>query len=145
MKGVLFTPCTETLNAEGAGKLLLDNLYHRFGLPDKLISDRDPRFAAKVFQELGQLLRIKHNMTTAYHPQSNGETEHVNQEIEIFLCMFCSKEQTKWKDLLGFTEFAHNNRIHSTIRMSPFHMMMGYDPRPLPTAFEETNAPSVEN
>ncbi|EEB89123.1 hypothetical protein MPER_12820 [Moniliophthora perniciosa FA553] len=144
-KGVIFTPCTKTLNAEGAAKLLLDNLYRRFGLPDKLISDRDPRFAAEVFQEMGRLLGIKHSMTTAYHPQSDGETERVNQEIEVFLRMFCAKEQTMWKDFLGFAEFAHNNRTHSTMKLSPFHMMMGYDPRPLPTAFGNTNVPSVEN
>ncbi|EEB88828.1 hypothetical protein MPER_13157, partial [Moniliophthora perniciosa FA553] len=81
-------------------------------------------------------------MTTAYHPQSDGETERVNQEIEVFLRMFCAKEQTMWKDFLGFAEFAHNNRTHSTMKLSPFHMMMGYDPRPLPTAFGNTNVPS---
>jgi len=53
-------------------KLLLDNLYKRFGLPDSIISDRDPRFAAKSFQELLRLLGVKSKLTTAYHPQGDG-------------------------------------------------------------------------
>uniref|UniRef100_A0A0W0FF01 RNA-directed DNA polymerase n=1 Tax=Moniliophthora roreri TaxID=221103 RepID=A0A0W0FF01_MONRR len=143
-KGVIFIPCTKTLDAPQAADLLLRNVYKRYGLPDKIISDRDPRFAAAVFQETMRLLGVKHAMSTAYHPQSDGETERVNQEMEIYLRMFCSKEQTEWSSYLHMAEFAHNNRTHSVTRNSPFFMIMGYNPRPLPTAFEPTSVPSVE-
>jgi transposase InsO family protein len=63
------------LTQEGAGQLLLDNLYKQFGLPDKMLSDRGPQFAAKAFHGLLKLFGIKLNLTTAYHPQTDGATE----------------------------------------------------------------------
>jgi RNase H-like domain found in reverse transcriptase/Integrase zinc binding domain len=68
LKGVILCPCAKTITWEGTATLLRDNLFKRFGLPDKIISDRDPRFAARAFQELLKLLNIKSNLTTAYHP-----------------------------------------------------------------------------
>jgi transposase InsO family protein len=82
LKGVILCPCAKTITWEGTATLLRNNLFKRFGLPGKIISDRDPRFAAHAFQELLKLLNIKLNLTTAYHPQSDGATERVNQEIE---------------------------------------------------------------
>ena len=76
-KGVILC-CAKTLTWEGAAILLQDNLFKRFGLPDEMISNRDPRFAAHAFQELLKLLNIHSNLTTAYHPQSDGATEQVN-------------------------------------------------------------------
>ncbi|ESK95482.1 reverse transcriptase-rnase h-integrase [Moniliophthora roreri MCA 2997] len=143
-KGVIFIPCHKKIDATDTAELLFQHVYKRFGLPDKIISDRDPRFAAEVFKEMGKLLGIKQMLSTAYHPQTDGETERVNQEVEIFLRFFCAKEQTKWKDLLHFTEFAHNTRTHSVTKNSPFYLTMGYHPRPLPTVFEKTTVPSIE-
>ncbi|ESK82005.1 retrotransposon nucleocapsid protein [Moniliophthora roreri MCA 2997] len=143
-KGVIFIPCKKKLDAAETAKLLFQHVYKRFGLPDKIISDRDPRFAAEVFTEMGRILGIKQMLSTAYHPQTDGETERVNQEVEIYLHFFCAKEQTKWKDLLHFAEFAHNSRTHSITKQSPFYLMMGYHSRPLPTVFDRTLIPSVE-
>ena len=80
-KGVILTPCNETLTSEDMARPLLENLYKRFGLPDKSISDRGPQFASKAFVELLKLLGIKSALSTAYHPQMYGTTERVNQEI----------------------------------------------------------------
>ncbi|ESK80737.1 retrotransposon nucleocapsid protein [Moniliophthora roreri MCA 2997] len=143
-KGVIFTPCNKTIDTEQTAMLLLNNVYKRFGLPNKIISDRDPHFAAKVFQELEKQLGVKHMMSTAFHPQTDGESERVNQELEVFLRLFCSRQQDKWAELLPFTEFAHNNRTHSTMKKSPFYLMMGYNPRPLPMAFMKTMILSIE-
>ena len=71
-KGVVLTPCSKTLTHEGAGDILLNHVYKRFRLPDSIISDRDPRFTAKSFQELLKLLGVKSKLTTAYHPQSEN-------------------------------------------------------------------------
>ena len=75
MKGVILSPCRKTIDAVGTAKLLLNNIYQQFGLPDKAISDRGPQFAARVFRELGNLLDIKLAMSTAHHPQTDGVTE----------------------------------------------------------------------
>ena len=69
LKRVILCPCTKTLTWEGAAIFLEDNLFKGFGLPDEMISDKDPRFAAHAFQELLKLLNICSNLTTAYHPQ----------------------------------------------------------------------------
>ena len=74
-KGVILCPYAKILTWEGATILPQDNLFKTFGLPDKMISDRDPRFAAHAFQELLKLLNICSNLMTAYHPQSDGATE----------------------------------------------------------------------
>jgi transposase InsO family protein len=97
-KGAILIPTTKTLTQEGAGQLLLDNLYKQFGLPDKMLSDRRPQFAAKAFRELLKLLGIKSNLTTAYHPQTDGATEQVNQEIEAYLSIYYSVHPTEWKN-----------------------------------------------
>jgi transposase InsO family protein len=106
---VILIPTAKTLTQEGAGQLLLDNLYKRFGLPDEMLSDRGPQFAAKSFCELLKLLGIKTNLTMAYHPQTDGATERVNQEIEAYLSIYCSAHPTKWKNSLSTLEFTHNN------------------------------------
>jgi transposase InsO family protein len=77
-KGAILIPTAKTLRQEGAGQLLLDNLYKRFGLPDKMLSDQGPQFAAKAFRKLLKLLGIKSNLTMAYHPQTDGATKRVN-------------------------------------------------------------------
>src|SRR5271168_3491319 len=73
------------ITSKDTAELLLDNLYKRFGLPDKIISDRGPQFAAKAFRELMKFLGITSSLMTAYHPQSDGATERVNQEIEAYI------------------------------------------------------------
>jgi hypothetical protein len=94
-EGAILIPTAKTLTQEGAGQLLLDNLYKRFGLPDEMLSDRGPQFAAKAFHELLKLLEIKSNLTMAYHPQTDGATDRVNQEIEAYLLIYCSAHPTK--------------------------------------------------
>ena len=81
-KGVILIPCNRTITVEGTAQLLFKNLYKRFGLPDKIISDRGPQFTSKAFIELSKLLGIKSALSTVYHPQTDGATEWVNQEIE---------------------------------------------------------------
>ena len=108
-KGVILIPCSKTLTAAQCAGLLLDNVYKRFGLMDKIISDRGPQFAAKSFIELLKLLKIKSALTTAYHPQSDGTTERVNQEIEAYISIFCMNNLEEWSNMLATLEFTHNN------------------------------------
>uniref|UniRef100_A0A0W0GBE0 Reverse transcriptase-rnase h-integrase n=1 Tax=Moniliophthora roreri TaxID=221103 RepID=A0A0W0GBE0_MONRR len=143
-KGVIFIPCNKKIDATGTAELLFEHVYKRFGLLDKIISDQDPQFAAEVFREMGRILGIKQMLSTTYHSQMDGETERVNQEVEIYLWFFCAKEQTKWKDLLHFAEFTHNSRTQSITCQTPFYLTMGYHPRPLPTVFNKSSIPSIK-
>jgi hypothetical protein len=142
--GVILCPCVKTITWEGTATLLHDNLFKRFGLPDEIISDRDPRFAAHAFQELLKLLNIKSNLTTAYHPQSDGATEWVNQEIEAYLSIYCTSHPEDWLHSLSTLEFTHNNRRHAERVHSPFELIQGNNPISIPITFSHTEFPTIE-
>ena len=89
------------------------------------------------------MLGIKLAMSTAYHPQTDGETERVNQEVEVYLWIFCSNNQENWKHLLT-AEFTHNQRTHSVQKTSPFYLMMGYEPKVIPLPYLKMNIPAIE-
>jgi transposase InsO family protein len=143
-KGVILCPCAKTITWEGAATLLCDNLFKRFGLPDKIISDRDPRFAAHAFQELLKLLNIKSNLTTAYHPQSDAATERVNQEIEAYLSIYCTSHPEDWLHSLSTLEFTHNNRRHAERTHSPFELIQGDNQISVPITFSHTKFLTIE-
>ena len=119
MKGVILLPCNKTITTEQVAELLLEHLYKRFGLLDKFISDRGPQFAAHAFQELFKLLNITSKLFTAYHPQTNGAMERVNQEIKAYLSIFCSSYPDEWASKLYLVEFSHNNRRHADRKHFP--------------------------
>ena len=144
MKGVILVPCNKTLMADQCMQLLLDNIYKQFGLMDKIISNRGPQFVAKSFLELLKLLKIKSSLTMAYHPQSDGATERVNQEIEAYISIFCMNNPDEWSTMLSTMEFAHNNWRHADRLNTPFELMLGITPVAIPLAFEHTKYPSIE-
>ena len=87
--------------------------------------DWGPHFVAEFTQELYRLLGIKLAATTAYHPQADGQTEDVNQELEQNLQLFMNERQDDWEELLPLTEFQYNNHIHSAIQQTPFMLDSG--------------------
>jgi Integrase zinc binding domain len=87
-KGVILCPTTKTVTMDGIGNLLHENLYKRFGLPNKMLSDREPQFTAKAFRAMLSRLKVNLVLSTAYHPQTDRTTEHVNQEIEAYLAIY---------------------------------------------------------
>src|SRR4030088_187702 len=143
-KGVIYSPCNKTIDASGTAQLYINNVWKRFGWPKIFISDRDPRFSSKVFQEIAQTMGIKSRMSTAFHPQTDGETERVNQELEVYLRMFCATEPNQWSRYLPMAEFAHNSRVHDSIKNTPFNVILGSDPIGIPTAIPRFSAPVAE-
>ena len=79
-----------------------------------------------------------------YHPQTDGETEWVNQEVETYLQMFCQGQPNKWSELIPMAEFAHNSATHSSMQKSPFSLILGYEPRDYPK-IGQTFLPSLED
>jgi len=100
--------------------------YH--GLPTDIASDRDSRFTSGVWQEFLRLSGIRPRMSTAFHPQTDGQTERLNQTIEAYLRAFVGKEQNDWVSLLPMAEFAYNNSVTSGNGMSPFYANYGFHP-----------------
>ena len=96
-KGGNSIPCNKTIDAMLMAQNYIDHMYRCFGLPDFFISDRSPQFFSQVFREMPRLLEIKTLRSTAYHPQTNRETERVNQELKIYFQVFCSNNPKMWK------------------------------------------------
>jgi len=141
MKGVVLTLCAKTLTEEGATEILLNHVYKRFRLPNTIISDRDPRFTTKSFQELLKLLGVKSKLTTVYHPQSDGTMEHFNQEIDAYIGIYCSSNPETWHKSIGTMEFTHNDCRHSDWQWTAFELMLGSSPVAIPTPFQEHQIP----
>ena len=143
LKGVFLIPCNKALTAEDTGWLLHDNLYKRFRLPDKIISDR-PQFASQGFKELLRLLGVKSALSIAYHPQTDGTTEWINQEIETYLVIYCSSHPETWTKSLTTLEFTHNNWWHADRSRTPFEIIFGDSPLAIPTSFGYIKFPTIE-
>ena len=129
MKMLIAIPCRETIMAEGVAELFLRQIFPRFGLPSKIISDRDPRFVSKFMKELCRLMGITQNVSTAYHPRTDGQAEWSNQWLEQYLWFWVNHQQTNWHHYLPLAEFAHNSWKNETMGCSPFEILMGYSPR----------------
>jgi hypothetical protein len=90
-------------------------------------------------------LGIKSALSTAYHPQTDGTTERVNQEIEAYLSIYCASHPEEWPQALHTLEFTHNNRRHADRQHTPFELMFGESPIAIPLSFENTKYPAVED
>ena len=125
-----------TITAVGSARQFRDNIWKLHGLPTRIVSDRGLQFTAEFISEVYQLLAIEPAKTTAYHPQADGQTKWVNQELEQYLRLFVSERQNNWADLLSMAEFQYNNHVHSSTQQTPFslycgqHPQMGSEPQP---------------
>ena len=128
-KAAIFIPCQETITAEGVATLYLRWVYPRYGVPAKVITDRDTRFTSKFAKGLCDALQIKQNISTAYHPQTDGQSERTNQFLETYLRFYCEEKQDDWHKWLPFAEFAHNQWPNATTQKTPFELIMGYTPK----------------
>ena len=94
-------------------------------MPKVIISDRDVKFTSTFWRTLFAELGTQLNFSTAYHPQTDGQTERVNQVVEDMLRACVMMKPTQWEDYLHLVEFAYNNGYHSSTQMSPFEVMYG--------------------
>lgn len=117
-----------TVSAGETVELLADRLIRYHGFPDVLISDRDPRFQSLVWEQLCHRFRIKRAMSSAYHPQSHGQTERVNRTLEQMLRTYIQSDEREWERLLPALELAYNTTSHSSTELSPFEVMIGQNP-----------------
>jgi len=134
-----------TVTAEGAARLFLHQVWKLHGLLKCVVSDQGPQFVARFTRELYRLLGIKLASSTAWHPQTDRQTEHVNQELDQYLWLFVNKQQDDWYDLLPMAEFQHNNHIHSATQQPLFLLNtgriphMGFEPQQNHSNLETVN------
>jgi RNase H-like domain found in reverse transcriptase/Reverse transcriptase (RNA-dependent DNA polymerase)/Integrase zinc binding domain/Chromo (CHRromatin Organisation MOdifier) domain/Integrase core domain len=121
-------PCNKTATAPEFAQMFLTNVIRLHGIPDSLVSDRGSIFTSHFWKSLSHMLGIKPRLSTAFHPQTDGQTERMNQTIETYLRIYCNYQQDNWSDLLALAEFAYNNAYQESIRCSPFYANYGYHP-----------------
>jgi hypothetical protein len=123
-----FIPTTKDTNSEDLFNLYLHEVWKHHGTPRKIVSDRGPQFASEFTKAIQRGLNIDTALSTAHHPQTDGQTERLNQTVETYLRMFTNYQQDNWADILPMAEFAYNNMKHSATGWSPFFTLYGYDP-----------------
>ncbi len=143
-KQIHLFPVTSQITADGVASIYFKQIFPLHGIPHKIISDRGPQFAARSMRPLYKQLGIDAGLTTAYHPQANGQVECKNQEVEVYLCMFISKRQDDWVDLLPTVEFVINSRLNSATGYTPFKVLYGFTPDFTIPAGRPTGIPSID-
>lgn len=124
-----FLPLAHPFTAAKVARVFFDSVYKLHGLPDSIVSDRDKIFTSAFWQELFSLTKVSLCMSSSYHPQSDGQTERVNQCLETFLRCFVHSCPAKWMNWLSAAEFWYNSSHHSAIGWSPFEALYGYAPK----------------
>jgi hypothetical protein len=123
-----FAATTTNADAEDIAELLRTRVYMNHGSPLEIVSDRDPRFTSKFSQALFRLTGCRSALSTAFHPQSDGQTERVNRILEDYLRHYVGPRQTDWDKHLPEAEFAYNNSWQASINTTPFRLTYGQDP-----------------
>ena len=126
-----FVATTEETSAEGLARLLWDNVWklQLHGLLESVVSDRGLQFAAELMKELNRMLGIKTKLLTVFHPQTDGQTERMNQELEQYLWFFIKNRQKDWPEWLAAAKFTVNNKVHTATKVSPFMANYGKELR----------------
>ena len=120
---------TEKTTAEELARMFRDNMWKSHGLLESMILDRGPQFVAGLTRKLNKMLGIETKLSTAYHPETDSQTERTNQELEQYLRMYVNHRQNNWAEWLAIAEFAFNNKVHTATKTSPFQVNYGREPR----------------
>jgi transposase InsO family protein len=124
-----FVPCRTTTSSSDLADLFLQNVWKLHGLPQDIISDRGPQFASDFWRQLCSRLGISPRLSTAFHPETDGQTERANKTMEQYLRAFVCHKQVDWSQWLPMAEFAANNQHSETTQTTPFLAYTGYHPR----------------
>jgi transposase InsO family protein len=107
----------------------VDNVYRYRGLPNDIISYQGPQFISKFWRSLLKIPKVDIKLSSAFHPQTNGQTEYVNQVLEQYLRCTINYQQDDWTSYLPLAEFAYNNTIHASTQQTPFYANYGHHPK----------------
>lgn len=109
-------------------KVLLGNVFKLYGMPTKIISDRDPIFLSTFWKEVFKMNQTILVYSTAYHPQSDGQTEVLNRCLETYMRCYTLDKPTSWAGWLPMAQYWYNTTPHSSLKMSPYQALFGQPP-----------------
>ena len=139
-----FIPTTTSVTGKGLADLFINNVFKLHGLPRVIISDRDPRFIGEFWNNLHKAFGVKLAMSSANHAQTDGQTERTNKTLEQILRSFVNQTHTNWDYLLPLAEFAYNDSISSSTKLTPFQIDNGQNPIRPTMASTESLSPSIK-
>lgn len=125
----LYIPAEKTWKAEDLADAFIERVISRFGVPKGIVSDRGSLFISRMWAEMCAAIKLRRRLSTAFHPQTDGQTERQNQTLETYLRIFVNNEQDNWASLLPLAEFAYNNSTHSATKVTPFSVVYKWQPR----------------
>jgi len=148
-KMVHLVPCMKTCDARDTALIFLRSVFRLHGMPSKFTHDHDTRFTSHFWKEFFSLSGVAQAASSAYHPQTDGQSERVNRVVEDFLRHYTDSQQSDWADHLIFAEFAINNSRHESTGSTPFFLNYGFHPTLpqifalLPTSARRTRVPAA--
>lgn len=128
-----FIPISHPYTAVTVARIFFDNIFKLHGMPLTIVCDRDPAFTSLFWRELFDLNGTRFNFSSAYHPQTDGQTEVVNRTLEMYLRCFTSSQPKLWTKWLSWAEYCYNTSVHSATGKSPFEVVYGRSPPALLT------------
>ncbi|KAK3520197.1 hypothetical protein QTP70_017927 [Hemibagrus guttatus] len=128
-----------------AAELLFNQVFCYFGIPEDIVSDRGPQFVSRVWRAFFTRLGVAVNLSSGYHPQTNGQTERKIQEISLYLRTFCHGHQESWSQYLGWAKYAQNSHRQPSTGLTPFQCVLGYQPPLFPWSGEPPDVPAVNH
>ncbi len=111
-----------------AAQLFFDKIVTHIGLPKQIISDRDTRWRNSFWKEVCESTGSWRTLTTAYHPQADGQMEILNQTIKVTIRAFINQNRNNWSALLPYLAFAYNNTLHTATKFAPSYLLYGFHP-----------------
>ena len=124
-----FVACNDTMGPKDLAEGFITHIVRAHGLPNSIVSDRGSLFTSKFWKQIMEAMGTTRNLSTAFHPETDGQTERTNATLEQYLRAFCNYQQDNWKTLLPIAEFCYNNTKSETLGMTPFYANYGYHPR----------------
>jgi transposase InsO family protein len=128
-----FIALKHPITVNSVAKAFVDNIFKLHGLPTVIVTDHDRIFTSHLWQTLFKSLGVKLHLSTTYHPQTDGQTERVNQCLEGYLRCMTFTQPKKWNSWLPLAKWWYNTNFHTSLKMSPFQALYGFPP---PMVFE---------
>ncbi|KAK3518249.1 hypothetical protein QTP70_034616 [Hemibagrus guttatus] len=143
-KAARFVPLPKLPTAKETADLIITYVFRVFGIPQDIVSDRGPQFSSRFWRAFCQSLGASVSLSSGFHPESNGQTERLNQDLETTLRCMAANNPSSWSSFVMWAAYAHNTLRSSATGMSPFECQFGYTPSLFPEQEVETAVPSAQ-